>query len=118
MIKNNNEKLKIKLIIIISMRKIIKTKKNSNRTKNGNDHNHNNNNNDNNNDDDNINNHNDENNNSPGLRPIGVLDPLQGCVWNVPRPRKVGGPGPSAAEVGALWSTLPRVNLPQCHGDL
>ena len=58
------------------------------------------------------------NNNSPGQRPIGVLDPLQGCVWNVPRPRKVGTPGPSAAEVGAHRSGRIRINLPRNHDDL
>ena len=55
---------------------------------------------------------------SPGLRPIGVLDPLQGCVWNVPRPRKVGAPGPSAAEVGSLRSGWIPANLPGSHGGL
>ena len=55
---------------------------------------------------------------SPGQRPIGVLDPPQGCVWKVPRPRKVGGPGPSAAEVGPTRSRPPPANLPQCHGAL
>ena len=60
----------------------------------------------------------DKNNNSPGQRPIGVLDLLQGCVWKVPRPREVGAPGPSAAKVGGPLSGPPRINLPQCHGDL
>ena len=49
---------------------------------------------------------------------IGVLDLLQGCVLNVPRPRKVGAPGPSAAKVGSERSGPPRVNLRQGHGDL
>ena len=59
-----------------------------------------------------------EDNNSPGQRPIGVLDPLLGCVWYVPRPRKVGGPGPSAAEVGPTLSPPPPINLRQGHGAL
>ena len=46
-----------------------------------------------NNDDDTINEKKKQNqNNSPGHGPIGVLDLLQGCVLNVPRPRKVGRP--------------------------
>ena len=58
--------------------------------------------------------------NSPGQRPIGVLDLVYspGSFWNVPRPRKVGAPGPSAAEVGPTLSPQPRINLPQGHGDL
>ena len=44
--------------------------------------------------------------------------PGVGCVWKVPRPRKVGGPGPSAAEVRGEWSGWIPANLPQCHGDL
>ena len=56
--------------------------------------------------------------NSPGHGPIGVLDPSLGCVLKVPRPRKVGAPGPSAAKVGATRSRQPRANLPQGHGDL
>ena len=58
--------------------------------------------------------------NSPGQRPIGVLDLRYspGSFWNVPRPRKVGGPGPSAAKVGPRPSRQPPVNLRQGHGDL
>ena len=56
--------------------------------------------------------------NSPGQRPIGVLDLLQGCVCFVPRPRKVGAPGSPAAEVGPERSRQPRVNLRQGHGAL
>ena len=63
-------------------------------------------------------NNNDNNHNSPGHGPIGVLDPSLGCVLKVPRPRKVGGPGPSAAKVGPTRSRQPRVNLRQGHGDL
>ena len=58
------------------------------------------------------------NRNSPGHGAIGVLDLSQGCVLNVPRPRKVGAPGPSAAKVGAKRSPPPPVNLRQGHGDL
>ena len=43
---------------------------------------------------------------------------LQGCVWKVPRPRKVGAPGPSAAKVGPKRSPQPRINRCQGHGDL
>ena len=55
---------------------------------------------------------------SPGHGPIGVLDPPLGCVWKVPRPRKVGAPGPSAAKVGGKRSPPPPLNLWQGHGDL
>ena len=41
-----------------------------------------------------------------------------GVCFEVPRPRKVGAPGPSAAEVGPTLSPQPRINLPQGHGDL
>ena len=58
------------------------------------------------------------NDNSPGHGPIGVLDLSQGCVLNVPRPRKVGAPGPSAAKVGSPRSGPPPPNLQQGHGDL
>ena len=57
-------------------------------------------------------------NNSPGHGPIGVLDPSLGCVLKVPRPRKVGAPGPSAAKVGATLLDLPPANRCQGHGDL
>ena len=59
--------------------------------------------------------------NSPGQRPIGVLDLFEivvRCVWKVPRPRKVGAPGPSAAKLGSERSPPPPINLPQGHGDL
>ncbi|MDA8609508.1 hypothetical protein N9L19_01180 [bacterium] len=73
--------------------------------------------NDNNNDNDN---NNKNNNNSPGQRPIGVLDPPPrlGVCFEVPRPRKVGAPGPSAAEVGPTRSPPPPLNRCQGHGDL
>ena len=64
----------------------------------------------------NDNNNNNSNNNSPGHGPIGVLDLLQGCVWKVPRPRKVGGPGLSAAKVVGLIPPLSPPNLWQGHG--
>ena len=40
------------------------------------------------------------NKNPPGQRPIGVLDPLRVRCVVLSRPRKVGAPGLSAAEVG------------------
>ena len=46
-----------------------------------------------------------------------MLDPEQGCVWNVPRPRKVGAPGPSPAKLGGPRLPLRPLNLPQSHGD-
>ena len=55
---------------------------------------------------------------SPGHGPIGVLDPSLGCVWKVPRPRKVGGPGLAAANIGATRSSPPRAYLRQGHGGL
>ena len=58
--------------------------------------------------------------NSPGQRPIGVLD-LEICPGRslfVSRPRKVGAPGPSAAKVGSVRSPLPPINRCQGHGDL
>ena len=60
------------------------------------------------------------NKNSPGQRPIGVLDLVYSprSFWNVPRPRKVSAPGPSAAKVGAKRLRSPPVNLRQGHGDL
>ena len=60
------------------------------------------------------------NNNSPGHGPIGVLGIgyRSGSFWNVPRPRKVGGPGPSAAKVAPNPSPLLPANLRQGHGDL
>ena len=54
--------------------------------------------------------------NSPGQRPLGVSDPVQGCVWKVPRPRKVGAPGPSAAKLGVERSPWCPPSLPQGHG--
>ena len=66
-----------------------------------------------------MNNMNNTNNiNSPGHVPIGVLDPSQGCVWNVPRPREVGAPGPTAAKLGSERSRQPWANRCQGHGDL
>ena len=38
--------------------------------------------------------------------------------FEIPRPRKVGAPGPSAAEVGPTSSTLPWANLWQSNGHL
>ena len=59
-------------------------------------------------------------NNSPGHGPIGVLDLgySLGSFWNVPRPRKVGGPGASVAKVGRHTPRQPPLNLRQGHGDL
>ena len=55
---------------------------------------------------------------SPSQRPIGVLDPLQGCAWEVPKPRGVGAPKPSAASVRGKLSPSPQLNRCQGHGDL
>ena len=67
----------------------------------------------------NNNNNNDNYDNSPGQRPIGVLDLRYspGSFWNVPRPRKVGAPGPTAAKAGPTRSRQPPPNLRQGHGD-
>ena len=46
-----------------------------------------------------------------------LVSSLGRCVV-VSRPRKEGGPGPSAAKVGGKRPPPPRVNLPQRHGDL
>ena len=45
-------------------------------------------------DNDNTNDDNNKNDNSPGQRPIGVLDPLQGCVSKFPDRAKWAAQGP------------------------
>ena len=60
--------------------------------------------------------------NSPGQRPIGVLDLPErprSCCLLVPQPRRVGcAPRPSAGKVRGKRSPRPPLNLPQGHGDL
>ena len=58
--------------------------------------------------------------NSPGQRPIGVLELLElPRLLLVPQPRRVGcAPRPSAGKVRGERSRRIPANLPQGHGDL
>ena len=57
--------------------------------------------------------------NSPGLRPIGVLELVYspGRWCSVSRPRKAGAPGPSAAKVGATRTPLSFADGGGAHFD-